>query len=139
MIPFRRTVVETLRVGFILLLALLLSGLVPMLIQAYGWYDMARKAGGMDQIVVVVTEAPACEFCRAAQEMQRRSDPAPDKAPGRERVEAVKVYAVSPGTGCFEATCRALSGSSAWSRAGDDRSPDGPASVPPTPPPEHLV
>ncbi len=86
--------IKGLRVGFILFLTLLISGLLPMLIQSYGWYDMAQKAGGMEHIVQVITEAPACKFCKAARALQQKSEPEPQTPAGGDRVEVLKTYAV---------------------------------------------
>ncbi|WP_435894951.1 hypothetical protein [Oceaniferula spumae] len=130
---------EGIRVGFILFLAILVSGLVPMLIQTYGWYDMALKAGGMDKIVEAVTEAPACEFCRAAQEMQQKSEPSHENTPGKDRVETVKVYAVHHGHDLFKARSFSSSDSRVWRSAGNEIVPDRLALAPSTPPPEFFV
>jgi len=65
-----------------------------MLVQTYGWYDMAQKAGGMENLVEVVTEAPPCKFCKAASVLQKKSEP-DQKAPANsDRVEILKTYAV---------------------------------------------
>lgn len=136
MSSFRHRVVEGSRVGLIFLLTLLISGLLPMLIQAYGYYDMAQKSGGIENIVEVVTEAPACEFCIAAQELQNKSEPDKQAPVNEDRVEIVKSHAIfhdqdffrAPPVGPFEAGRK--------SRSGDELAPDSWVLAPVTPPPE---
>jgi len=135
----RRILAEGARVGFILFLAVLVSGLVPMLVQAYGWYDMAKKAGGMENIVEVVTEAPACEFCKAAQEMQQQSEPNKDNPPSKDRMEVVKVFAVFHGFDYFKAKSFSASDSRIVRSVSNEMIPDSLVQAPSTPPPEFFV
>ncbi|MBK1831360.1 hypothetical protein JIN77_11525 [Verrucomicrobiaceae bacterium R5-34] len=134
-----RMVADVLRVGFILFLALLVSGLAPMVIQTYGWYDMAKKAGGVEKIVEVVTEAPPCEFCKAAQEMQQKSEPNKDNPPSQDRVEIVKVYALHNNLDSFKARSFSPPSSQAGWSENNELTPDSLVQAPSTPPPEFLV
>ena len=138
-IRFSRIPAESVRVAFIVFLAVLVSGLAPVLIQTYAYYDMAQKAGGMGKIVEVVTEAPACEFCKAAQAMQQKSEPNKDNPPSKDRVEIVKVYAVFIGFDFFEA--RGFSPSdprTGWSVC-HEVIPESLTQLPSTPPPDSFV
>jgi len=139
MMQYSRKVAVAFRVAFVVCLAVLVSGLVPVVVQSYGWYDMAQKAGGIDHIVEAITEAPACEFCRAAEELQKQSQPGKENTPQQERVEIVKVYAVLQGDDHFLASVGSEFDPHAWRSAGNDVLPKSLADEPLTPPPELFV
>lgn len=130
---------ESLRVGFILFLTFVISGMLPMLIQSYAWYDMAQKAGGVENIVEVVTEAPPCKFCKAAAALQEKSEPDPQAPLSGERVEVAKTYAVLLDDELSETSLAKLAALSNCYSVGDDIFPRNLLSAPETPPPEWVV
>lgn len=61
-------------------LAIVVSGVLPLLVQGYAWVDMARKAGGIDQLVYAMTNAEPCCICEMARDLNDSSQ-SPEKTP----------------------------------------------------------
>ena len=61
------------RASIIMALAIMVSGALPLLVQGYAWLDMARKAGGMEQLAAVMTDADPCCICDLARDLNDSS------------------------------------------------------------------
>lgn len=61
------------RASIIMALAIMVSGALPLLVQGYAWLDMARKAGGMEQLAAVMTDADPCRICDIAKDLSDSS------------------------------------------------------------------
>ncbi|MDF1740035.1 MAG: hypothetical protein P1U86_12810 [Verrucomicrobiales bacterium] len=78
------------KIALLLVLAVLVSGVLPLLVQGYAWIDMARKAGGIQMIGEVVANAEPCKICCAAQELRENSREGDEAPLPVERLELLK-------------------------------------------------
>ncbi len=78
------------KIAVLLVLAVLVSGFLPVLVQGYAWLDMAKKAGGIQMIGEVVANAEPCRICCAAQDMRENSRDGDEAPVPVERLELLK-------------------------------------------------
>ena len=121
-----------------LALAVLVSGILPILVQGYAWLDMAEKAGGINQLGVVMTEAEPCEICDAARDLAERTSSGDNLPVPVERIDILKTMAFLSSVSIDLATERPAT-EFQFPFPADSTVPAGLRSGPAPPPPRSLA
>ncbi|WP_411825984.1 hypothetical protein [Luteolibacter sp. AS25] len=83
---------QTAKVMTVTVLIFLLGGFLPFTLQCYAWIRMAQKAGGVEMLGEIVTQAPPCELCCAASDLQNKQTGKNDRNCPESRLEIHKSF-----------------------------------------------